>query len=127
MLIGSLMTIFASPSARLGYGWLIVCRFITGVAHGAVWPAISSLFINWVPVHEKSRLMGFAYSGPFIGNIISLPLGGYLCAYGFDGGWSSIFYIFGIIYIEYLFFFFSLFLLFLTIFLSKYIRLLTFF
>ena len=27
----------------------------------------------------------------------ALPIGGVLCQYGFDGGWGSIFYIFGIL------------------------------
>lgn len=31
-----------------------------------------------------------------MGNIIALSLGGILCVYGFDGGWPSIFYIFGL-------------------------------
>ena len=42
-------------------------------------------------------MVGAASAGSWIGNIIALPFGGYLCANGFDGGWGSIFYIFGII------------------------------
>lgn len=33
MLLGSLLTILAAPSAKLGFGVLILCRFITGLAH----------------------------------------------------------------------------------------------
>ena len=33
--------------------------------------------------------------GPSIGTIISFPLSAVLCQYGFDGGWPSVFYIFG--------------------------------
>jgi hypothetical protein len=29
--------------------------------------------------------------------VVALPLGGFLCVYGFDGGWPSIFYIFGLV------------------------------
>jgi MFS family permease len=64
---------------------------------GLVWPAISDIFIRWVPVAEKSRLIGFASAGNNLGNIIALPLGTYLCVDGFAGGWPSIFYIYGII------------------------------
>lgn len=90
----------------------MICRFIVGLAHvnkltkfffqinsyllkGAFWPSVSSLWIFWAPSPERSRLVGSASAGSWIGNIIALPLGGYLCANGFAGGWGSIFYIFG--------------------------------
>lgn len=56
---------------------------------------MSSLFVHWTPAIERTRIIGAATSGAWIGNIIALPLGGALCIYGFDGGWPSIFYIFG--------------------------------
>ena len=61
-----------------------------------MWPAISDMFIRWVPLAEKSRLIGFASAGNNLGNIVALPLGTYLCVDGFAGGWPSIFYIYGI-------------------------------
>jgi MFS family permease len=33
MFLGSVMTILCPESARLGYGVLIVCRFLAGLAH----------------------------------------------------------------------------------------------
>ncbi len=42
-------------------------------------------------------LAGFANSGSWVGNILGLPLAGYLCINGFNGGWPSIFYIFGVL------------------------------
>ncbi len=53
------------------------------------------MYIHWAPVNEKSRLIGFSSAGVNIGNVIALPLGSFLCVNGFDGGWASIFYIFG--------------------------------
>ena len=46
-------------------------------------------------MNERSSLVGFSSSGAWVGNIIALPFGGYLCENGFDGGWASMFYIFG--------------------------------
>jgi len=37
----------------------------------------------------------FSVLGPYIGSIVSFPLSAVLCQYGFDGGWPSVFYVFG--------------------------------
>lgn len=49
---------------------------------GAVWPAMSAMFVNWSPPLEKSRLIGMAGAGSWIGNVVALPLGSYLCLNG---------------------------------------------
>ena len=59
------------------------------------WPSVSSIWAYWAPTAERSRLVGAASAGSWVGNIIALPFGGFLCVNGFDGGWASIFYIFG--------------------------------
>ena len=61
-----------------------------------MWPSMASLWAQWCPPAERSKMIGFATSGSQIGSIIALSLGGYLCVSGFDGGWGSIFYVFGI-------------------------------
>ena len=45
---------------------------------------------------KLGRLVGFASSGAKFGNIVALSLGGILCLHGMDGGWPSIFYLFGL-------------------------------
>ncbi|CAF0884906.1 unnamed protein product [Brachionus calyciflorus] len=93
--IGSLLTLSIPFFARLSYKALIGCLFFTGLAHGAFWPSASALWAFWAPVNERSRLVGLASSGSKVGSIVALSLGGILCVYGFDGGWPSIFYLFG--------------------------------
>ena len=44
---------------------------------------------------KRSRLVGMSHAGGYIGNIVTLCVGGFLCVSGFDGGWPSIFYLIG--------------------------------
>jgi MFS family permease len=57
---------------------------------------MSSIFVYWAPKLERTKMLGTSTAGAWVGNIIALPLSGYLCLNGFDSGWPSIFYIFGI-------------------------------
>ncbi len=34
-------------------------------------------------------------TGKNFGTVLAQPLTGFLCEYGFDGGWPSVFYVFG--------------------------------
>lgn len=95
ILIGSIISTLVPMSANISYLVLALCRFITGIFHGACKPAISSMFVHWAPSTEKSRMIGFASTGGGLGNILALTIGSNLCLYGFAGGWPSIFYIFG--------------------------------
>ena len=93
--IGSLITILIPVCAKIHYIALMICLFFTGVAHGSFWPSVSSFWAYWAPDKERSRLVGLASSGAKVGNIVALSLGSILCIHGFDGGWPSIFYLFG--------------------------------
>ena len=52
-------------------------------------------FSYWAPPSERSVLIGTSSAGSRLGNIIALIVGGVLCVHGIDGGWPSIFYLFG--------------------------------
>lgn len=62
---------------------------------GVFWPCMSTIFVSWAPARERTKIIGTSTAGAWVGNIIALPLAGYLCVNGFGSGWPSIFYIFG--------------------------------
>lgn len=100
-LFASVLTMVAPFFARWNWMALSACRFFIGLAHGAFWPAMSAIFVCWAPKAERTKMVGSSTSGAWFGNIVALPLGGFLCVYGFDlqgsSGWPSIFYVFGLL------------------------------
>lgn len=56
------------PWNLLQGGWPLVCALcaIQGLALGLLYPSVVSILANWVPMEEKSRTVGFVYSGKFI-------------------------------------------------------------
>eukprot|EP00918_Siedleckia_nematoides_P046063 GHVU01100961.1.p1 GENE.GHVU01100961.1~~GHVU01100961.1.p1 ORF type:complete len:789 (+),score=51.77 GHVU01100961.1:92-2458(+) len=95
LLIESLSSLLTPLAARTHYLLLTMLRFLGGVGAGAAFPSMHTLLGRWAPPLERSNLASISYSGGFMGNVIALPGSGYLCAYGFLGGWPSIFYSFG--------------------------------
>ena len=53
------------------------------------------LFCQFVYAVSKNTSLFACDTGQFVGSVISLPLSAVLCKYGFDGGWPSVFYVFG--------------------------------
>lgn len=52
------------------------------------------MWSKWAPPSERSRIVSAAFSGNYVGLVVSMPLSGYLAA---EVSWESTFYIFGII------------------------------
>ncbi|KAK6742549.1 hypothetical protein RB195_010048 [Necator americanus] len=97
-ILGSSILTLASPvAARTNAYFLAGLRVAIGFLQGATFPAMHTMWSVWGPPLELSVLTGVTYAGAQIGNVFVLPLSGFLCQYGFDGGWPSIFYILGII------------------------------
>lgn len=54
-----------------------------------------SMLAGWAPPWERSKMATFVFTGAQFGTVVTLPLSGILCEYGFDGGWPTVFYVFG--------------------------------
>ena len=81
-----------TPLARSITGMAFV-RTLMGVGEGVNFPSIQSITTKWIPVAERSRVMGFTLSGVSVGNIIAFPLAAWIML---TLGWRSVFYIFGL-------------------------------
>ncbi|XP_045536709.1 putative inorganic phosphate cotransporter isoform X2 [Papilio machaon] len=97
MLINSVFGLLVPVAAEAGYEWLILVRFIQGLGEGPIVPCSHAMLAKWIPPNERSRMGAAVYAGAQFGTVISMPLSGLLSAYGFAGGWPSIFYVFGLI------------------------------
>jgi len=95
MLLASVATILSPLGARYSPYILITLRVVNGLGQGVAFPAMHVIWSKWAPPLERSKLIGFTYAGAQIGNVVTLPISAMLCDYGFDGGWASIFYVFG--------------------------------
>ncbi|XP_077983131.1 sialin-like isoform X2 [Glandiceps talaboti] len=95
MFVTTICTLFTPLAAGLHWGLLFGLRFVEGLGEGTIFPAMHAIVAVWLPPLERSKLSAIAWAGTQIGNVITLPLSGLLCAYGFAGGWPSIFYVLG--------------------------------
>ncbi|XP_046329728.2 sialin-like [Haliotis rufescens] len=95
MLVCSLLTFLTPIVATTNYIAVMALRIILGLASGAAFPAMHTFWGNWAPPLERSKLTAFTYAGAQVGNVVTFPLAGFLCKYGFAGGWPSIFYVLG--------------------------------
>ncbi|GAB1606330.1 uncharacterized transporter slc-17.2-like [Argonauta hians] len=95
LLLTSLLTLLYPNLTRISGYFTLVIRILTGMTSAPIVPAIQSLYGRWAPPQEISSLLGLTMAGLIIGNVFCLTISGYLCVYGFDNGWGSIFYIFG--------------------------------
>ncbi|XP_052254003.1 sialin-like isoform X2 [Dreissena polymorpha] len=72
---------------------LVAVRVLEGLFEGVTYPSIHAIWSKWAPPQEKTKLATLAFSGSYIGTVISLPLSAALAESA--AGWPSIFYVFG--------------------------------
>ncbi|XP_026463451.1 uncharacterized transporter slc-17.2-like isoform X2 [Ctenocephalides felis] len=94
-LLQSICTLLMPVAARLHPEMLFVLRIIQGIVCGLCLPAMYVLFAKWASPAERTKLMGVAYTGFPLANVIIFPLASTLCQTGIDGGWPMIFYVTG--------------------------------
>ncbi|GIX75014.1 hypothetical protein CEXT_555731 [Caerostris extrusa] len=97
ILIASLLTLVTPIAADISVIAVIVLRVLMGMIHGVCMPTAFALFGHWAPLEERSTLIALCVVGDNVGTILTMPLTGYLCEYGFAGGWPSVYYILGLV------------------------------
>lgn len=95
LFFASVLTLFTPAAARFSVYALITLRVLEGVALGVLFPSNHAIWGQWAPPLERSRLFSITAAGCPVGTILTMPLTGLLTKYGFDGGWASVFYVFG--------------------------------
>ena len=92
VLLWSLFTALTPPAAATSLTVLIICRFLMGMAESVTWPAVYSLFAQWLPVSERGLALGLLNSSVSGGTIIALAVTPFLIELG---GWQAVFYVYG--------------------------------
>ncbi|XP_055339710.1 putative inorganic phosphate cotransporter [Paramacrobiotus metropolitanus] len=93
VLFGGVLTLCIPWAARTHYGVLIAVRVLQGIINGVCFPAMETLISSWSPSEERTKFIGFIFSGMHIGMMLMFAVSGYLISLW---GWPSIFYVFGV-------------------------------
>lgn len=80
-----------------------LCRYMVGTGQAVYWPAINTLIARYVPEYNRTKVVGFIFSGLTIGSAIGFPLGSWIIQMW---NWQAVFYIFGLIGFIWVFFWF---------------------
>lgn len=65
-------TCFLVPLDPNRVGLLVVARLLVGVAQGFIFPSIHTVLAQWVPPHERSRLVSITTSGMYLGAALGM-------------------------------------------------------
>ncbi|XP_064653129.1 sialin-like isoform X2 [Lineus longissimus] len=95
VLLTGILTLLTPVAARTDVSLLVVLRVLEGLGEGITIGAYYALIGKWSPPLERSFMVSLGFVGTEVGTVVAMPITGWLCEYGFDGGWPSAFYIFG--------------------------------
>lgn len=96
VMIASLFTLLTPMATRWNPVALIVLRILEGLVLGVLFPCNHAMWSRWAPSAERTTLVTVSITGGSIGYLLTMPITGLLTKYGFDGGWASVFYCFGV-------------------------------
>ncbi|KAJ8320340.1 hypothetical protein KUTeg_001927, partial [Tegillarca granosa] len=94
-LISSVSLMLIPVASEVNVTVVIVLRIIQGFLGSGCLPMFAHLWTQWTPVHERSQLISFTFSGLDLGVIIAFASSGWLCSIPVHNGWPFIFYTFG--------------------------------
>jgi ACS family sodium-dependent inorganic phosphate cotransporter len=92
VLFWSLFTILTPIAAFMGVAWLYLVRVGMGIGEGVTFPSMYSMFGRWLPVSERSRVIGLNFSAIPIGTVFALLATPWIVI---NFGWEWSFYLFG--------------------------------
>lgn len=96
VLLASIFTLFTPVATRYNVWTLVILRVAEGLVLGVMLPCNHQIWSLWAPLPERTTLVTIALAGMNVGTVVTMPLTGLLTKYGFDGGWASVFYCFGL-------------------------------
>ncbi len=83
-----------ATAAAVGYGSLLVIRFLFGVGEAGAWPCVALIFARWVPPADRGRVQGIFFAAAHLSGaltpMLALALVGSL-------GWRPVFVCFGLV------------------------------
>jgi len=97
ILLSSVVSLVTPAAARIHIDLVVALRVLSGLGEGVKRPAAQALIARWTAPQYYSAVAGIIGVGGDCGVIVGLFWGGFLCDYGFAGGWPSVFYVFGMV------------------------------
>jgi MFS transporter, ACS family, glucarate transporter len=93
-IVVALWSAFTSLTGKANaLAWLLVVRFLFGVAEAGAFPGSARTFYNWLPVQERGIANGILFSGALLGGGLAFPLCQWLLSIH---GWRMAFYVLGV-------------------------------
>jgi MFS transporter, ACS family, glucarate transporter len=79
-------------AASVGYGMILIVRFLFGAGEAGALPCVTSTFSRWIPATERGRAQSFFFAGSHMSGAFTPMLVIYLSTFM---SWRSIFVLFG--------------------------------